>query len=216
MINAPIVIDYDALEALYGNFGKPIDGIYQQPPIQNVSVVAIANSDATTGSTLTGYEVTDTDSIATYGRQASSALVTILNTPADAEQLAVYLQRPAPAYWFSDVQIPFLRLTDAQRDTVAALELGDYVVVSKRFPNVAAPVVQNLSVEGIEHRISPSGHTVVLYLSPVTVWNPFVLDTSELDDSAWGLEGEAYLELETGYELLTEDSDIVLLESGNC
>lgn len=216
MINVPITIDYDALEALFGNFGKPTDAVYQQPALQNVSVVAIADPTATTGDTLDGYQVTDTDSISQYGRQASSALVTILNTPNDARTLAEYLQRPAPAYWFSDIRIPFTLLTDAQRDLIATLDLGDYIVVSKRFPNVANPVVENLLVEGIEHRITPSGHVVTLYLSPATVWNPFILNTSKLDDTAWGLEGEAYLELEDGYEMLTEASYIILLESGNC
>ena len=67
MINVPIAIDYDALEAVFGKFGKPVDGVYEGPAITNVSTVAIADSDATAGDTLDAYQATDPDSVATYG-----------------------------------------------------------------------------------------------------------------------------------------------------
>ena len=186
-VNVPISIDYDALEAVFGKFGKPVDGVYEGPAISNVTTVAIADSNAVPGDTLDGYQATDTDSVATYGVQAGNVLVTILATPSDAAALAFYLQRPAPDYWFSDIEIQFHRLTDAQRDTVAVLDIGDLIKVSKRFPNVTNPVVEDLFVEGVEHQITPSGHTMKLYCSPATIYADFILDTSALDDQAYGL-----------------------------
>ena len=189
MINVPIVFDWDAVPPQAGSFGKPVDGIYSGPAISNVTTVLIADSNATSASTLTGYQVTEADSIAQYGTQAGRALVTLLAAPSDAESLAVYLQRPAPDYWFSDLEVPFIILTGAQRTTVAALEIGDYITVSKRFPNVAAPVVENLCVEGIEHQITTSGHVVRIFASPTVKLYQLILDDATygiLDTNALG------------------------------
>lgn len=177
-VSVPITIDYDQLESVFGRFGKPVDGIYDGPAIANITSVAIADSNAVDGDTLDGYQITDEESVAKYGNQAGRALVTILASPSDAEALALYLQRPAPDYWFSDIEIPFVSLSDAQRDTVAALEIGDYIRVSKRFPNVAAPVVEDLVIEGIDHQITPSGHVVKLYTSPTVKVTILVLDSA--------------------------------------
>jgi len=70
---------------------------------------------------------------------------------------------------------------------VAVLEIGDQIRVSKRFPNVANPVVEDLFVEGIDHKITPSNHTIVLQCSPADLFTVFILDTSELDDADVGL-----------------------------
>jgi hypothetical protein len=175
--NVPIGIGWDNLDSLFANFGKPVDGIYEGPAIANITTVVVADSAAGVGDTLDGYQITDDDSVAKYGNQAGRALVTILATTSDAEALALYLQRPAPDYWFSDVEVPFVSLTDAQRDTVAALEIGDYIRVSKRFPNVAAPVVEDLAIEGIEHQITPSGHIVKIYTSPTVKVTILILDS---------------------------------------
>lgn len=172
----PIGIGWGDLDNLFANFGKPVDGVYEGPAIANITTVAIADSAAGVGSTLDGYQITDDDSVAKYGNQAGRALVTILATTSDAQALALYLQRPAPNYWFSDVEVPFVSLSDAQRDSVAALEIGDYIRVSKRFPSVVAPVVEDLAIEGIEHQITPSGHIVKIYASPTVKVTILILD----------------------------------------
>lgn len=186
-VNVPITFNWDAVDALAGNFGKPVDGIYTGPAIANVTTVLIADSNAVAGSTLTGYQSSEASSIAQYGTQAGRALVTLLAAATDASALAEYLQRPVPDYWFSDIEIAMLNLTAGQRTTLAALEIGDYIRVSKRFPNVAAPVVEDLAVEGIEHQITPSGHVVRLSCSPVVIWTNFILNTSTLDTVTFGL-----------------------------
>lgn len=150
--------------------------------------VLVADSAAGTGDTLDGYRTTDSDSQAQYGTQAGRLLVTILEDTSQAQSLAEYLQLPAPVYWFSGIQVPMGALTEAQRDLVAVLDIGDHIIVSKRFPNVAAPVVQQLCVEGIDHTINPrDGHIVTLYTSPTVLFALFQLDISDLDNSAYGL-----------------------------
>lgn len=186
--SVPIGIGWDNLDSLFANFGKPVDGIYTGPAIVNDVSVLIADSAAGTGDTLDGYRTTDDDSVAQYGQQAGRLLVTLLATTSDAQALAEYLQIPAPVYWFSGIQIPFNALTGAQRDAVAQLDIGSTVVVSKRFPNVAAPVVQNLVVEGIDHTVTPKdGHIVTLWTSAATFYALFQLDISDLDNAAYGL-----------------------------
>lgn len=176
--SVPIGIGWDNLDNLFANYGKPVDGIYEGPAIANITSVVVADSNAVDGSVLNGYQITDDDSVAKYGNQAGRALVTILATTSDAETLALYLQRPAPDYWFSDIEIPFVSLTAGQRTTVTNLEIGDYIRVSKRFPNVAAPVVEDLCIEGIEHQITPSGHVVKFYTSPTVKVTVLVLDSA--------------------------------------
>lgn len=186
--SVPIGIGWDNLDNLFANYGKPVDGIYTGPAIVNDISVVIADSNAGTGDTLSGYRTTDDDSVAQYGQQAGRLLVTLLATTSDAQALAEYLQIPAPVYWFSGIQIPFNALTGPQRDVVALLDIGSQVIVSKRFPNVAAPVIEELAVEGIDHAITPKdGHIVTIWTSPTTLYLNFQLDISDLDNPAYGL-----------------------------
>jgi hypothetical protein len=173
----PINWQFDDVEGLFGNFGKPVDGIYEGPAIANITTVVVADSNAVSGGTLDGFQTTDDDSVAKYGNQAGRALITILATGSDAQSLAEFLQRPGPDYWFSEIEVALAALVDAQRDAVAALEIGDYIRVSKRFPNVTNPVVKDLVVEGIEHQITPSGHVVRIYCSPTTKVTILILDS---------------------------------------
>jgi len=187
MINVEINWDFSNFDPLTGLFGQTSpDGIYYGP-VQNVSTVLVADSTATSVDTLEGSQSTDDDSVAIYGRQAAGALVTILAGRADAQTLATYLQRSFPSYWFSDLEVPLLRLTAAQQDAVAQLDIGSQIRCSKLFPNMPSPTVEDLFVEGIQHRITPAGHVVTIYTSPTTFVAAFVLDTSTLDDAATGL-----------------------------
>jgi hypothetical protein len=75
-------------------------------------------------------------------------------------------------------------LTASQRDAAAILELGDYVTIEKDIliGGVASPLGQDLSIEGVEHRIDfDRGHSVRVYTS---VANP-VFDLL-LDDPVYG------------------------------
>lgn len=188
-MSIPVAVNWDFsnVDFLTGRYGQTSpDGIYYGP-VQNVSTVLVADSSAVVGSTLVGSQATDDASVTIYGRQAAGALVTILASSSDAQTLSVYLQRAFPAYWFSDLEVQLNRLNDTQRTAIANLEIGDQIIVSKKFPNMASATVQELFVEGIEHRITQNSHIVTIYTSPTDFILAFVLDTSTLDDAAYGL-----------------------------
>jgi hypothetical protein len=70
-------------------------------------------------------------------------------------------------------------LTTNQRDTVAAIEIGDTITVEKTFPSGAGTteLAQELSVEGIEHTITVgSGHHIMLSTAPTVIIYELILD----------------------------------------
>lgn len=185
-----ISIDLDGLGALLGDFGKqptPVTPQLTAPVLNNVTVAVAASRDPLAPQpALEAIQSTDTDSVTSFG-QNSAQVVVIVEDTTFARDLAEYLVRPLPQYWFSNIEVLLNGLGDADRDTVCELEIGDQIRVSKRFPNVAQPVVQDLFVEGIEHIINQSSHTVRIYTSPADLYELFELDSSELDDTEYGL-----------------------------
>lgn len=179
-----INLDLTGIEALLGSIGKVTTPSEVLDPIANDVTVAIANPAAT--ATLAGVQTTDADSINVYG-QSGRQFVTILAGTADAGRLAEYLIRPIPEYWFSSVEVLLNSIGTASRDAVAELEIGDQIRVSKRFPAVTNPVVEELFVEGVEHDISVDRHVVRLYCSPASLYENFILNTSQLNDETYGL-----------------------------
>jgi hypothetical protein len=72
-----------------------------------------------------------------------------------------------------------MMMTNAQRDAVAVLDIGDTIAIEKTFaPGTNPPALaQDLSIEGIEHTINiNNGHTVTYYTSPVIVVYELILD----------------------------------------
>lgn len=122
----------------------------------------------------------DSDSVAQFGTQATPIVVTLLETIADAELLAKYLIRDIPAYWFTNFKIEIGALTAAQRTVIAQLEIGDQIRVTKTFPAGVTPtsVTQSLFVEGIDHELSPSGHTVIVWAGPAEIYDQFILGSA--------------------------------------
>ena len=175
------------------SFGNKIT--LDQGVVNNVQVVVADTAviSAPTTTVLESVTARAPDSVTTFG-ETSAQLVVILDNSTNpetgvsfAQDLAGYLVREIPVYWFSNIEISMNGISEAQRDLVAVLEIGDQIRVSKRFPNVANPVVEDLFVEGIDHKISPSNHTVILQCSPADLFTVFILDTSELDDAEVGL-----------------------------
>jgi hypothetical protein len=80
-------------------------------------------------------------------------------------------------------------LTTAQQATMAGLEIGDILSVSKQFAQGSpATVTQNVVVESIRHSINPSTHRVTVGLGQVQLVLPFILDTSALNDTDYALQ----------------------------
>jgi hypothetical protein len=93
-----------------------------------------------------------------------------------------------PEVRFDEVNILVNPLSDSQTETMAALEIGDVLTVTKTFATGSpSTVMKDVVIEGIQHVVTPSRHDIRLRLGHITVLLPFVLDTSGLDDATYAL-----------------------------
>jgi hypothetical protein len=121
----------------------------------------------------------DLASQATYFIQTQSISDALVHNDAAALALAEYLLVAEPEPRYTSVSTPFSTLTDAQRDTVAVIEIGDTVSIEKSFAtgNTTTSLAQELAIEGIQHQIDlSSGHRITLFTSPTTLVFELVLD----------------------------------------
>lgn len=121
----------------------------------------------------------DLASIATYFIQTNSITNSLLHEQDQIDDAADYLLNPIPEARFTSVETGFVSLTDAQRDTVAIVDIGQTVTIEKTFPtgNTTTQLGQELAVEGIEHYIDlSSGHRMLISTSPTTIAFELVLD----------------------------------------
>jgi len=179
--------DYFAKE----NSSRPNDFTPTNPSVVNTVNVAIAPPIPTTDNlqpTIEYAQAVVAESVAAFGVQETPLVVTLLETSDDAGDLAGYLTRPVPAFWFGNIQVIMNGLTDAQRTIVGNLDIGSQVSVTKSFPNSTPPTVtQVMALEGISHDITPDRHIVTLYPNPSRIYTYFILDTDELNDDTKGL-----------------------------
>jgi len=121
----------------------------------------------------------DTASQADYFIQSKAITASLLDTNADAQDLADYLLNGYPEPTFTAVEVAFAQLTDGQRDTISTVDIGDTISIEKEFINGATTtqLAQELAVEGIEHYIdTTAGHVVRFYTSPTTIVYELILD----------------------------------------
>lgn len=124
--------------------------------------------------TPTDQTVISIESQTNYGVQSIIIQDAPLATNADAATLATYLIRSEPNFWYTGLSINMHALTAPERSSVATLDIGDFVAVVKTFQFGTPPIVQkNLYVEGINHVITNSTHTIELYFSPVGYSQPW-------------------------------------------
>jgi hypothetical protein len=109
----------------------------------------------------------------------------LVSTDAQALDLATYLIQGEPSATLTSVTTGFQMLSNAERDKVAILEIGDTIIVEKTIVTSATTtsvIAQESAIEGIEHLISfDRPHQTVIYTSPTTVYELFILDSSTLD-----------------------------------
>jgi len=139
----------------------------------------VINRTVITG--LNGNTATDTDaaSIATYFIQTTSISDSLLHEQTEINEAAAYLLNGEPEARYTSVETAFLMLDTAGRDDVAVIEIGDTIEISKSFPSGTgtSQLTQQLSVEGIEHRINVrDGHRVTLFTAPTTIVYQLILD----------------------------------------
>lgn len=108
----------------------------------------------------------------------------ITNSLLDDTELAAaatYLLNGTPEARYNSVETVFGALTDAQRDTVATVDISDTVSVERTFVTGSSTttLAQELAVEGVEHEITLNGHRVLLFTSPTTIVYELILDNAE-------------------------------------
>jgi hypothetical protein len=182
-----VLADYFAKE----NAERPNDFAPTNPSVVNTVNVAIAPPIPTADNlqpTIEYAQAIAAESVAEFGTQETPLVVTLLETLDDAGDLAGYLIRKVPAFWFSGIQIIMNGLTDAQRTTINSLDIGSQLSVTKSFPNsTPSTVTQIMALEGISHDITPDRHIVTLYPNPSRIYTHFILDTDKLSDDTKGL-----------------------------
>ena len=134
----------------------------------------------------TAQTATDNASIALYFTQAETITDSLLSTDAQALTLANYLLEGSPSPRFSGVETFFGSLTTGQQDDVAVVEIGDTIEITRTF-TTGSPltVTEELSVEGLSHRIDLRGETMTFYTAPTDIVYALLLDDSlrgKLDD----------------------------------
>lgn len=136
---------------------------------------------------LDGDDATDTDaaSIAKYFTQSRTITNSLLHTQTQIDDLAEYLLVPEPLPRYTSLTTTFSRLTEAERDLAAGIDIGDTISIEKEIPNLQQPIAEVLSVEGISGIIDvKSGHTVTYYTASTVFLYELILDDAiygELD-----------------------------------
>jgi hypothetical protein len=121
----------------------------------------------------------DLASQATYFIQTTAISDALVHNDTAALDLANYLLVGQPEARYTNVSTLFASLTDAQRDVVAVLEIGNTVTIEKSFSsgNSITSLAQELAIEGIQHQIDLStGHRITLFTSPTTLVFELILD----------------------------------------
>jgi hypothetical protein len=123
----------------------------------------------------------DLASQATYFIQTTAISDALVHNDVAALDLANYLLVGQPEARYTNVSTPFAALTDAQRDIVAVIEIGNTITVEKSFATglTTTQLAQELAVEGIQHQIDLStGHRITLFTSPTTLVFELILDNA--------------------------------------
>lgn len=121
----------------------------------------------------------DLTSQATYFIQTTAISDALVHNATAAQELADYLLVGQPEARYTNVSTPFAALTDAQRDVVAILDIGDTISIEKSFTSGLSitQLGQELAIEGIQHEIDLStGHRITLFTSPTTLVYELILD----------------------------------------
>jgi hypothetical protein len=119
----------------------------------------------------------DLASQAKYLIQTVSIGDSLLHNDTAAATLASYLLVGEPEATFTGVQTDYLMLTTAQRENLATVDIGDTITITNTI--AGGEVAQELSVEGIEHRLDfVNGHRVTYYTAPTVIVYEFILDNA--------------------------------------
>jgi hypothetical protein len=121
----------------------------------------------------------DLASQAAYLVQTQSITDSLLHNDAAALTLAEYLIVGDPEPRFNFLGTEFPGLSTADQETLALLDVGNVINIQKSITTSAGPTqfAQNLTIEGLEHRLTLSaGHAVTYFTAPTTIVYELILD----------------------------------------
>lgn len=121
----------------------------------------------------------DLVSQAAYLVQTRSITDSLVHNDAAALTLAQYLISPDPEARFNFLGTEFPGTPALDQDTLALLDVGDLIAIQKSITTSAGPTqfAQDLTIEGLEHRLTLSaGHAVTYFTSPTTIVYELILD----------------------------------------
>jgi hypothetical protein len=120
----------------------------------------------------------DLPSQAQFFVQTNSITNSLLHVQGQIDTAATYLLNGTPEARYNSVETVFGALTNAQRDTVATVDVSDTISITRTFVtgSTTTTLAQELSVEGVEHSITLDGHRVSLFTSPTTIVYELILD----------------------------------------
>ena len=118
----------------------------------------------------------DLASQATYFVQTRDIGQSLLHVTGQIEAAAAYLLAPQPQPRLTALTVNLAMLSEAQRDTVATIDIGDTIEITVDVPNIGT-ITEELSVEGINGEIRlDGGHTLTFYTANTTVVTLLILD----------------------------------------
>jgi hypothetical protein len=121
----------------------------------------------------------DLVSQAAYLVQTQSITDSLLHNDAAALTLAEYLISPDPEARFNFLGTEFIGTPALDQDALALLDVGDLINIQKSITTSAGPTqfAQDLTIEGLEHRLTLSaGHAVTYFTAPTTIVYELILD----------------------------------------
>jgi hypothetical protein len=122
----------------------------------------------------------DTASQTKYFLKSLTLTGTLLDSNAQALDLANYLLAGEPEPRFTDVETTLPGIAaPADRDTVAIIDIGDVITIEKTILVGGTPTLRTevLAVEGVEHSIDLlRGHTARFYTTPTIIAFELLLD----------------------------------------
>ena len=121
----------------------------------------------------------DLVSQAAYLVQTKSITDSLVHNDAAALTLAEYLISPDPEARFNFLGTEFIGTPALDQDTLALLDVGDLINIQKSITTSTGPTqfAQDLTIEGLEHRLTLSaGHAVTYFTSPTTIVYELILN----------------------------------------
>lgn len=157
-------IKYSALGIQYGD-----EFLYNKVNCVNATDVTSSATDAT--------------SVTTFGTSVLTVNGLLFTNDSDAATLASFLLDlyKDPEYRFDKIRIDFAgtSITTADQATVVGLDLGSNIRVKRTFSTgTPLAVQQDVTIQRIEHAISPIAHSIKLAMSPARIVYQFTLDSS--------------------------------------